>query len=233
MIKQLFGKMWGRAATHNQDNIMGLLGQKKDACLLDIGCHDGSFTSLLANAAGTSRVYGVDINTKALESAEKIGITCSRADVNDKIPFQDDMFDIVHANQVIEHVANIDIFVAEIKRVLKKSGYVIVSTENGSSWVNIGALIFGWQMFSLTNLSSRISGLGNPLALHRGEDNTFPSGWTHKIIFSYLGLKELFETYGFHVEGILGAGYFPLPSFLGTFDVRHSHFITIKARKTT
>jgi len=33
------------------------------------------------------------------------------------------------------------------------------------------------------------------------------------------------------VSLIVGAGYHPFPAVFGRFDVRHSHFITIKAYK--
>ena len=123
-----------------------------------------------------------------------------------------------------------DGFLGEIKRVLKPGGYVVVSTENASSWHNIFASIMGWQIFSLTNISSVQSGIGNPLAIHQGEAVEL-SSWTHKTIFNYLGLKDYFRVYGFSNIQILGAGYYPLPSVLGKLDPVHSHFITIKAFK--
>ena len=83
---------------------------------------------------------------------------------------------------------------------------------------------------SLTNVSSLKAGLGNPLAIQRGS-TPFTGTWTHKTIFNYRGLIEMFETHGFrHVE-IAGAGYFPLPAVLGRIDRRHSAFITALARK--
>jgi hypothetical protein len=41
----------------------------------------------------------------------------------------------------------------------------------------------------------------------------------------------MFEVHGFRDIVVKGAGYFPLPSVLGTVDVRHSAFITVGARK--
>lgn len=106
----------------------------------------------------------------------------------------------------------------------------MISTENLSSWHNIFSLFFGWQPFSLTNISSHSLGIGNPLALHRGENLSFPS-WQHIRVFAYRGLKEIFEIKGFKVEKILGAGYHPLPNFFAKIDLRHAAFLTIKARK--
>jgi hypothetical protein len=88
----------------------------------------------------------------------------------------------------------------------------------------------GWQMFSLSNLSERRLGIGNPMALHRGEGNHLKS-WTHKVIFSYRGLKEFFEAHGFKNLRLLGAGYYPLPGVFAALDVRHSHFLALRAEK--
>ena len=123
-----------------------------------------------------------------------------------------------------------DHFAAEIFRLLKPGGVAVVSTENGSSWHNVAAAIMGWQIFSLTNVSKLTAGLGNPLSLLRGQKIEL-SSWTHKVIFNYRGLREFFEVHGFEVLDLTGAGYHPLPSWLGRLDPRHAHWITIAVRK--
>jgi ubiquinone/menaquinone biosynthesis C-methylase UbiE len=131
---------------------------------------------------------------------------------------------------VIEHVSNVDLFVSEVFRVLKKGGHAVISTENGSSWHNVFAAAMGWQIFSLTNVSGLKAGLGNPFAIQRG-GTPFTGTWTHKTIFNYRGLIEMFETHGFSKVTVAGAGYFPLPALLGRIDPRHSAFITVFAEK--
>jgi hypothetical protein len=79
-------------------------------------------------------------------------------------------------------------------------------------------------------MSTLRSGIGNPLALLRNETPVFAT-WTHKVIFNYRGLREFFQIHGFDQLRILGAGYYPLPSFFGRLDPRHAHFITIAGRK--
>jgi SAM-dependent methyltransferase len=151
-------------------------------------------------------------------------------DLDQGIPWADASFDIVHANQVIEHVSCVDRFCDEIFRVLRPGGCVVVSTENASSWHNVLAAAMGWQIFSLTNFSSRQAGLGNPLALHRREHSNLGS-WTHKVVLSYRGLIELLEVAGFEGITVRGAGYYPLPAGVGAIDVRHAHFLAARARK--
>lgn len=231
IFKKIFSKMFNKAMLLNRDNILKFLDHNKNSKLLDLGCDDGVWTLKLANAIGAKDIYGVEIvKQKADISAEK-GIIVANSNLNDQLPYQDLMFDVVHANQVIEHVANLDLFVSEIYRILKTDGYTVISTENASSWHNIFASILGWQIFSLTNISTKCAGIGNPLAIHRNETDFVTQSWTHKTIFNYLGLIEMFKEHNFKKIEIKGAGYYPFPAFCGKIDVRHSHFITIKATK--
>jgi SAM-dependent methyltransferase len=152
------------------------------------------------------------------------------SDLASAFPFADESFDLVHANQVIEHVSDVDHFLAETNRILRVGGVAIISTENGSSWHNIFAATMGWQIFSLTNVSAVTRGVGNPVALHRGSPLALRS-WTHKTIFNYRGLLEIVGLHGLSLMRAVGAGYHPLPAGIGRVDVRHSHFITVKVKK--
>ncbi|MFC1541791.1 class I SAM-dependent methyltransferase, partial [Candidatus Latescibacterota bacterium] len=208
-MKQFLEKMWNNSMSLNKKNILRCLDKNAEAKLLDLGCDSGEWTLSLAEKISTRRIYGIEIvETAVVQSLEK-GIECKKTDLNAELPFDSDFFDIVHANQVIEHIADIDHFMREIYRVLTPGGYAVISTENGSSWCNIAAAVLGWQIFSLTNLSAKRCGIGNPLAIHR-DKNDLTSSWTHKTILNYLGLKELFQVYGFKNISIHGAGYFPL-----------------------
>ena len=234
MLNAFLTRMYAAASDLNRANLISLLraGTLGNAeRLIDIGCDDGAWTAQLAQAAGAREVHGVEIVAEAAEAAEQKGIRVWRIDAN--VPLQgvpDDSFDAVHSNQVIEHVTDVDTFVSEIYRILKPGGYAVVSTENGSSWHNVGAAVLGWQIFSSTNVSGRVAGLGNPFALQRGKA-AFSPAWRHKTIFNYRGLLEMFVVHGFREVTMRGAGYFPLPAWLGRLDVRHSAFITIGARK--
>lgn len=222
--------LWNNAAAHNLRNIMSFLEPEPSACFLDLGCDNGDLTLNLAEKVGTRCLYGVEIVPRRAEEARMKGIHVEESDLNSPLKFQDGFFDVVHANQVIEHVHATDVFVDEIYRVLKPGGYAVISTENLSSWHNIAALLFGWQPFSLTNVSSCTLGLGNPLALLRGQSHQFKS-WEHIRVFSYRGLKELFASHGFLIRAVLGAGYYPLLSTLATWDPYHAAFLTMKVRK--
>lgn len=230
IFKSVLEKMWLNAMDINKKNILDYLENNQKAIFLDMGCDDGIWTLELANKIDTKDINGIEIVDERIAIATEKGVKVSKANLNEKLPYDDNTFDVIHANQVIEHIGSLDLFVSEINRVLKVGGYCVISTENGSSWCNIFASIMGWQIFSLTNVSAISSGIGNPLAIHKNDKVEF-SSWTHKTIFNYRGLKEFFELYNFERVELKGAGYFPLPGALGKIDVRHSHFITLKAYK--
>lgn len=223
-------RMWDSAVAANNQNILALISINPGRRLLDLGCDDGSWTLELGKRALSDDLSGIELVAERATLARRRGVDAIIADLAEALPFPDASFDLVHANQVIEHVSDIDCLLIETMRVLKPGGHAIYSTENGSSWINIGAAILGWQIFSLTNVSSIKLGIGNPLALHR-EETGYSSTLTHKTIFNYRGLIEVFTAHGFNFCDIKGAGYFPLPAFLGGIDARHAHFLSIKLQK--
>lgn len=240
IAKSLYSNLHLAADRLNRRNILGAVKNYRHRAeslrILDVGCDDGQWTEQLVAAAreesGTTviQAMGIEILEQQALLAEKRGIQVCRGDISNGLPYESASVDVVHANQVIEHLPQIDSFVSEIFRVLKPKGMAVISSENASAWHNIFAALMGWQIFSLTNVSNRVGALGNPLALHRGE-GAFASSWTHKTIFNYRGYKELFEIHGFEGVSVVGAGYHPLPPVFGKLDPRHAHFITAIAYK--
>jgi SAM-dependent methyltransferase len=220
-----------RAHEVNLENIERLLEHGgQEATLLDLGCDDGALTVRFGAVVGTDKLQGVEIVESQARLATERGVEIRAADLNHALPYDDETIDVVCSNQVIEHLAEADNFVREIFRVLRPGGYAVVSTENLASWHNIASLLVGWEPFSLANVSDSGGGLGNPLAVHRGEPFEWKS-WEHVRVYAFRGLAELFSSHGFAVEAVCGAGYFPLPARVGRWDRRHAAFLTVKARR--
>ena len=83
--------------------------------VLDFGCGDGHIVKELADLGVDA--YGVDIDRVALA---KGGERCLYA--NGRLPFPDNHFDFIYANQVLEHVTSLPITSPEVYRVLKPGG---------------------------------------------------------------------------------------------------------------
>ena len=208
-----------------------LVAEKEMVVALDCGCSSGEKTVKVLGRLEARSVLGVDIEHHRLVEARKRGVRAVQVDLNRGLCFASESVDVIYSDQVIEHLCNTDIFVSEMYRVLKKGAYLILCTENLASWHNILSLLFGFQPFSLTIISSKVCGVGNPLALHRGQCPPDDTPWQHVRVFSYQGLKEILELHGFMVRTILGSGYYPLPAFVGNIDRRHAAFLVVRADK--
>ena len=216
--------------------LLSLFDRDPNATLVDLGCDDGSWTVAVAKAVGTTSPIGVDLIEERYANAEKRGVKVRPADLNGRMPFDDGFATVVHSNQVIEHVQDLDRFVSEIHRILQPGGYAVICSENLASWHNIASLVLGLQPFSLANISSTGS-LGNPFALHSGQHNGLIeiSTFFHTRVLAMRAFTEIFERHGFGVEKRGGTGYHPAPPavarILAGLDVNHSHFIYGKFRK--
>jgi SAM-dependent methyltransferase len=229
-MNKLFHTLFNQAVDYNIKNIQVLLEKNSAAVYTDLGCSDGKLTLFFAGRIGSKKILGVEIMPEFIKKAIQKGIRAYQADLNGTLPLRSESVDVVTTHQVIEHLTNSDMFLKEIFRILKPGGYAIISTENASSWCNILAALFGWQIFSLTNFSSLSQGIGNPVSIHRNDPQK-NSGACHVRIYNFYGLKEYLVLSGFSVERILGSGYFPFPAWCGRLDPVHAHFITYKIKK--
>lgn len=235
-IKPLFARLSGQINLGYRRDLLSLLEEKPNDKLLDCGCFDGEFTLEAARKIGTINVFGFDIASESLAKAKAKGIQVYEGDLNDKLPFETETFDVFLANQVIEHLSNTDLFIKEIYRVLRPEGYAVISTPNLASLPTILYLLLGMQPWDASVSDEVVVGSWHPLKqpkLH----TTFPVGMVgHRRLFTIPALVGLFQYYGFKIEKAIGSGYYPLPYPLSkcacSIDKKHAVYITIKARKT-
>lgn len=230
-VKERLQALWEASEADYRSQILQLM-PRGDVRLLDVGCHDGEWTAALAQAAGTSRVSGLEIVDTAREAARRRGFDVRSGDLEQQWPFDDDAFDVVHANQVIEHVKRLDHFVGETARVLVPGGRAVICTENLSAWHNVAAAALGYMPFSLTNISAK-GPVGNRFALHQGEVPTRGDSWQHIHVLTMDALEDIFEKHGFRIDRRFASGYYPAFGRAGRWlarrDPRHGHFIGIVA----
>jgi SAM-dependent methyltransferase len=226
-------RRWDDAEVSYHEEILESLAPNPSAMLLDVGCDDGSWTERVRRRLGIPRghVHGLEVVDERAELARRRGFDIRTGDIEEPWPFPDGAFDVVHANQVIEHLAHLDHFVSETKRVLAPEGLALICTENLASWHNIAALTLGYQPFSLTNVSD-VRPIGNRFALHAGEQAGRES-WQHVHVLTLTGLRDLFEAHGLTITDSWGRGYYPVPralaSPLARIDPSHAHFIAVVA----
>ena len=101
--------------------------------LLDVGCGPASITADLAERVAPGRVVALDAAADALAAARKTlrerglseQVEVTSGDVM-ALPFEDASFDVVHAHQVLQHLADPVGALAEMRRVTRPGGIVAV-----------------------------------------------------------------------------------------------------------
>ena len=210
----------------NRRAILAALEPRPGARLLDLGTHRGDFTLRVAERLGADTVAGIELIEEHAAVARGRGIDVRHADLDEGLPFDDGAFDVVHANQVIEHVRRTDTFLREVRRVLAPGGLACISTNNLSSWHNVFSLALGHQPMPMHVSDEAI--VGNPLNPLDGQPHE-DVGRTHLRLFTGRALTELCARHGLEPVSLRSAGYYPLPPLLARpvarLDPTHGAFL--------
>lgn len=104
---------------------------RPDATVLDLGAGAGIVPQM--NFRGlASRVCGVDPDPRV---AENQYLDEAKVGLGDAIPYPDDSFDVVFADNVLEHLEHPDQVFREVARVLKPGGIFLTKTPNRNHYV--------------------------------------------------------------------------------------------------
>jgi ubiquinone/menaquinone biosynthesis C-methylase UbiE len=88
--------------------------------LLDVGCGIGEILKFYKNS------IGVDINADCVDYCVKSGLKAQIMKI-DNLPFEDNKFDTLVFDNVLEHISSPDKIINEIHRVMKKGANLLVS----------------------------------------------------------------------------------------------------------
>lgn len=176
--------MTGPLQEHTSRNTHNVVERLLRGCegvrrVLDIPAGEGAFTQrLVADYQMTS--------ADVLDCLKVEGCTPARADMNERLPWDDGAFDAVVTIDGIEHIERPFDFVLECHRVLRPGGCLILSTPN------ISALRSRWR-YLLTGFHNK----GKvPL------DETNPSPWHHIGLLSFAALRYMLHRSGFRLSTV-------------------------------
>ena len=125
---------------------------RSGSLLLDLACGGGVLAPHVADRG--HRHVGLDLSPTALPLARDHGVVPVRGDVL-RLPFADEVADVVVAGEVLEHVAAPLELVAEACRVLRPGGALVLDTI-AATW---------WGRFSSVTVAERLPA-GPPRRLH-------------------------------------------------------------------
>jgi methionine biosynthesis protein MetW len=122
-----------------KEYILNRIGKGKK--VLDVGCLGGKVSQIILEQ--NNEVWGVEVNPAAAALAEQKGVRVKVANIEDGLPFENAVFDVVHAGDVLEHLYDTKSFFQETKRVLKESGLLLFTTPNLNSLENRVRVVTG------------------------------------------------------------------------------------------
>lgn len=112
----------GRRALHLRAHV------RAGARVLDLGCGDGAFAEIIADA----KWVGADIAQEAIGRARRRhpGLRWERIDEDAPLPFADESFAAVWCSETLEHVGDTAGFLAEARRVLAREAPLVLTVPD-------------------------------------------------------------------------------------------------------
>jgi SAM-dependent methyltransferase len=106
----------------------------RDACLLDVGCGDGTIDTLMLNQRPDISIRGVDV---LVRPATKIPVDPFDGE---RLPCADKSFDVVCFVDVLHHTNDPTVLLKEAKRVARK--LVVIKDHTMDGWLAYATLRF-------------------------------------------------------------------------------------------
>jgi SAM-dependent methyltransferase len=184
-----------------------LRGRRPPAVVLDLGCGDGTATSVAARLNPGHRLIGLDWSADALGRARELGLALVQAGLEPPgLPIAAGAADAVIMSELIEHLVDPDSALDEASRVLKPGGSLLLSTPNLAAWYNRGLLALGVQpVFSEVSLRGVYGRPGRQVA-------------GHLRMFTRRALVPLLAAHGFACVQVSGACYHDVPRLARPLD---------------
>jgi ubiquinone/menaquinone biosynthesis C-methylase UbiE len=110
---------------------------------LDLGCGDGRLTAKLRAGALTA----ADVSSVALKRAagRLSDAEIALLEPDAPLPFVDGEFELVLCAETIEHVRDVQLFLSEVRRVLRPGGGLALTTPAHSRWNALRLLVNGFE----------------------------------------------------------------------------------------
>lgn len=112
--------------------IVQFFGDLGAGAALDIGCGKGRFARILKDENPRAQIVASDLAVSMLQHApsDLSRVSASMLD----LPFKTAAFDAAYATESLEHAVDVDRAIAEMCRVVKPGGRIVVIDKNAEQW---------------------------------------------------------------------------------------------------
>jgi ubiquinone/menaquinone biosynthesis C-methylase UbiE len=112
--------------------ILEYFGDLNGKRLVDVGCGKGRFARVLAERFPASAIVAFDL-AEAMLRHVPVGINRCAGSMT-TLPFHAESFDFAYATESLEHAVDIEAAVAEMCRVVKLGGRIVIIDKNAEHW---------------------------------------------------------------------------------------------------
>lgn len=116
----------GKKQNYLLEKVVDIFTKLQRGKVLDLGCGDGDYAKRLSELG--CEVMAADIDRNRFKYHKEIEFR--ECDITKEMPFADNYFDYVLLMEVVEHLRNPYLVMSELNRIIKKGGFLIVSTPN-------------------------------------------------------------------------------------------------------
>lgn len=173
------GYVWRSGQERRLQMVEQWVGMCLNGRLLDNGCGLGTY--LAGFAPYSEHRFGLEIEADRAVQALPTATGIVQG-VGEYLPFADNSFDFVFSNEVIEHVANDAVYAAEMVRVTKPNGRLLIFCPN--RWYPVEQHGIFWRGKYIFGNIPLVNYLPNPL-----RNRLAP----HVRTYTAVGLRRLFQ----------------------------------------